>query len=127
MKGLGEQQMKYAEQVAAIIALLLVFWVWLTMIKNNLRESKDKNSTYKITDFDRLVSVIFAGIIFIFSWYYCISNYGYLFGFGLGWIPSAISGLIVFFCFPYVFQLLKIIFVVAYPFVALLILFEVFS
>jgi hypothetical protein len=127
MKGLGEQQMKYAEQVAAIIALLLVFWVWLTMIKNNLRESKDKNSTYKITDFDRLVSVIFAGIIFIFSWYYCISNYGYLFGFGLGWIPSAISGLIVFFSFPYVFQLLKIIFVVAYPFVALLILFEVFS
>ncbi len=119
--------MKYAEQVAAIIALLLVFWVWLTMIKNNLRESKDKNSTYKITDFDRLVSVIFAGIIFIFSWYYCISNYGYLFGFGLGWIPSAISGLIVFFSFPYVFQLLKIIFVVAYPFVALLILFEVFS
>ncbi len=29
------------------------------------------------------------------SWVFCVSQYGYLLGFGLGWIPSAIVGAIV--------------------------------
>lgn len=119
--------MEYGEQITAIIALLLPFWVWFKMVKNNLRGSKDKNASYQIRDPDKRVAIIFACIIFLLSWSYCIYEYGYLFGFGLGWIPSIISAFIAFFFFPYVFQLFKIVFIIAYPFAALSILFEVFS
>jgi hypothetical protein len=34
-------------------------------------------------------------VTFIGSWIYCTSKYGYLFGFGLGWLPSIILGGIV--------------------------------
>ena len=33
---------------------------------------------------------------FFGSWFYCISHYGYLLGFGLGWLPSSILAGIVF-------------------------------
>ncbi len=33
---------------------------------------------------------ITAIIVFIGSWIYCIATYGYLFGVGLGWLPSLI-------------------------------------
>lgn len=33
---------------------------------------------------------ITAIIVFIGSWIYCIATYGFLFGVGLGWLPSAI-------------------------------------
>ena len=29
-------------------------------------------------------------IVFVGSWIYCISEYGYLLGVGLGWLPSMI-------------------------------------
>ena len=29
-------------------------------------------------------------LVFIGSWVYCIATYGYLFGVGLGWLPSVI-------------------------------------
>lgn len=31
-----------------------------------------------------------AIVTFIGSWIYCIATYGYLFGVGLGWLPSLI-------------------------------------
>lgn len=31
-----------------------------------------------------------AIVIFIGAWWYCTATYGFLFGFGLGWLPSAI-------------------------------------
>ncbi len=34
-------------------------------------------------------------IIFISSWIYCVYQYGYLFGFGIGWLPSLILATIV--------------------------------
>ena len=37
-----------------------------------------------------------ALIAFFGSWFYCVSEYGYLFGFGLGWLPSLILAAIVF-------------------------------
>jgi hypothetical protein len=33
-------------------------------------------------------------LIFISSWIYCIANYGFLFGLGLGWFPSIIVAFI---------------------------------
>ena len=99
--------MEYGEQITVIFILLLAFWIWLKLVKSNSQDSEDKDDIPEITDFDRLTSLFFSVVIFLFSWYYCISEYGYLFGFGLGWIPSAISAFIGFFLFPYVFAFIK--------------------
>ncbi|MBK7207660.1 MAG: hypothetical protein IPH91_05190 [Elusimicrobia bacterium] len=37
---------------------------------------------------------ITAFIIFVGSWIYCIANYGFLLGVGLGWLPSLIVAFI---------------------------------
>lgn len=42
-----------------------------------------------------IISFIVGGITFIGSWIYCIAEYGYLFGVGLGWLPSIIVAVIV--------------------------------
>lgn len=33
---------------------------------------------------------------FIGAWWYCAATYGFLFGFGLGWLPAWISALIAY-------------------------------
>ena len=40
--------------------------------------------------------IILAGLSFLGSWIYCISEYGYLLGFGLGWLPSIILSAITY-------------------------------
>lgn len=48
-------------------------------------------------DFEDIYSLGFsitALITFIGSWIYCIAYYGYLFGVGLGWLPSIIVAVI---------------------------------
>lgn len=39
-------------------------------------------------------------IVFVISWIYCVMQYGYLFGVGLGWLPSLIVGFISFYVWP---------------------------
>ena len=39
-------------------------------------------------------------IIFLCSWAYCTAIYGFLFGFGLGWIPSLILAGLASFLWP---------------------------
>ena len=39
-------------------------------------------------------------LVFLGSWIYCIATYGYLFGVGLGWLPSAIVATISAFLCP---------------------------
>jgi hypothetical protein len=46
--------------------------------------------------------VIVGGITFVLAWIYCMATYGFLFGFGLGWLPAAILGVIVGFLWPLV-------------------------
>lgn len=41
-------------------------------------------------DYFGLPAWITAGIVFLGAWIYAIANYGFLFGVGLGWLPSAI-------------------------------------
>lgn len=41
-----------------------------------------------------VVGVITAIIAFLAAWVYCMANYGFLFGFGLGWLPAAILAVI---------------------------------
>ncbi len=48
-------------------------------------------------DAGRVLGLIPAAGTFFASWWYCAATYGYLFGFGLGWIPSLILAGIVYF------------------------------
>ncbi len=42
-------------------------------------------------------------VVFICSWIYCIAEYGFLLGVGLGWLPSAIVGVIAALLWPLLF------------------------
>jgi hypothetical protein len=33
-------------------------------------------------------AAVIGGLSFVISWLYCIATYGFLLGFGLGWLPS---------------------------------------
>ena len=51
--------------------------------------SSSDNAVYAIG------ALITGGITFIGSWIYCVYEYGYLLGVGLGWLPSIIVAVIV--------------------------------
>jgi TPR repeat protein len=55
----------------------------------------------------RIFGSITAIVVFLCSWIYFIATYGYLFGFGLGWLPSGIlaviSGFIAGWLWPLIF------------------------
>jgi hypothetical protein len=42
-----------------------------------------------------LLGAIAGLITFVGAWWYCAANYGFLLGFGLGWLPAAISAALV--------------------------------
>ena len=49
-----------------------------------------------IMDEDLIIGgFLFGGVTFIGCWIYCISEYGFLLGVGLGWLPSLITGVVV--------------------------------
>jgi len=39
-------------------------------------------------------------LVFFGCWIYCIASYGFLFGLGLGWLPSGITAAVVSFLWP---------------------------
>ena len=50
----------------------------------------------------RVGNVIVGMLVFISAWIYCISEYGFLWGFGFGWLPAAILAAILAFLWPVV-------------------------
>ena len=40
-------------------------------------------------------TTITAWIVFVVAWIYCIAEYGFLLGVGLGWLPAGIVAVIV--------------------------------
>jgi hypothetical protein len=42
-----------------------------------------------------LLGIIAALVTFVAAWAYCTIHYGFLFGFGLGWLPAGLLGAIV--------------------------------
>ena len=61
----------------------------------------------------RITFALTALFVFVGSWVYCIFTYGYLFGVGLGWLPSLIvaflAGLIVGFLWPLAIMVIAVI------------------
>lgn len=42
-----------------------------------------------------IVGGLTAIVVFVGAWIYCISEYGFLLGVGLGWLPAVITAIIV--------------------------------
>ena len=42
-----------------------------------------------------MLSVFTGGATILAAWAFCAPTYGFLFGFGLGWLPAAILALLV--------------------------------
>lgn len=59
-----------------------------------------------------------AGIIgicaFLYSWWWCYDQHGYLLGFGFGWVPSAIAGVATFISVWFSITVLLSVLAVAY-------------
>ena len=56
------------------------------------------------SDMDKLSGNLTGFVTFICAWIYCMATYGFLFGFGLGWLPAAILGVMVFFGMAYLWR-----------------------
>jgi hypothetical protein len=48
------------------------------------------------SDFGLWLGIALSGLIFVIAWFYCFVDYGFLLGFGIGWLPSGIMGAMVF-------------------------------
>lgn len=48
------------------------------------------------------IGMLFAIPAFIISYIYCIAIYGFLFGVGLGWLPSFIVAFVVLWLWPFI-------------------------
>lgn len=48
------------------------------------------------------IGIFFGVVAFIISYVYCVKEYGYLFGVGLGWLPSAIVGVVTYIFWAFV-------------------------
>ena len=60
-------------------------------------------------DIGRVLGYIAAPITFLAAYIYCISEYGFLWGFGFGWIPSAILAFLVFLAVMFLWGLVAIL------------------
>jgi hypothetical protein len=45
--------------------------------------------------YGRIIGWVARVLTFIVAYIYCIATYGFLLGFGLGWLPSAILGVVI--------------------------------
>lgn len=61
-----------------------------------------KTSDSKLLAVYEVGAQITWAVVFLAAWLYCIVNYGFLLGFGLGWLPAAILATILSFLWPLV-------------------------
>ena len=76
------------------------------------KPSTQPNRSTSSWDFGEIYDVgrYITGIItFVVSYIYCIASYGFLFGLGLGWIPSLIVGFIAGFLWPLIAVLIIVL------------------
>jgi hypothetical protein len=96
--------------VFALVVIAIVAWAIRRDIR--LRKSGEVLPPVKSTStssFSELLQSIYLLIcavswasIFVVSWIWCIANYGYLLGVGLGWLPSAITATVLCWIWPIV-------------------------
>ena len=57
--------------------------------------------------------LIVWALTFLGSWIYCVVHYGFLFGVGLGWLPSFITAYVVAFMWPLILVMAVLMFLIA--------------
>jgi|CXWL01.1.fsa_nt_gi hypothetical protein len=71
---------------AAIGASLIIFWLFIA--GDFFGGLDEEEYAYR---FDPVLgAMIIAAIVFLLSWAVCTAQYGFLLGFGFGWVPSGI-------------------------------------
>jgi hypothetical protein len=76
------------------------------------QQSTADNSEWYLT-IGTILGAISALAAFLISWWYCAAEYGYLLGFGLGWLPSVILAAIIYFAVRYLWGLPAVLVVLA--------------
>lgn len=56
----------------------------------------------------KVLGILAAVVTFLGAWGYCAATYGFLFGFGLGWLPAGILAVIVGFAVAFLWGLIAI-------------------
>ncbi len=105
-----------------ICTYIFLWYIWILIFQD--RKNVDKKM---YNDFSISISVLFSFIVFLISWGYCILEYGFLFGFGLGWLPSALLALMFFAIFPIIVTIFSPVFLIFYPILFVLSMIEVVS
>lgn len=109
--------------------ILLIFvglcWVWFKAF----HKYKSTSSIYGgdvYNEFALSVAAFAAITTFFCCWIYCIVEYGFLWGFGLGWIPSVLCAGIAVVLVPIAYPLILPIFLYIFPVIFFLSLIEPF-
>lgn len=110
--------MQFLHAIAGFLVFIGLALLLGWMIKRNMRRLKPSHSDGDLIDAtqqqlikERAEREAFSSIyrvgcwitfvpVFIGCWIYCIDTYGFLLGVGLGWLPSAIVGVIAAFLWP---------------------------
>lgn len=66
----------------------------------------DDDAFYRLAG--TILGIVAAAVAFFGGWIYCTANYGFLFGFGLGWLPSALLAGICFLLMRFLWPLVAI-------------------
>lgn len=48
------------------------------------------------------IGIMVGMVVFVTSWFYCVTEYGYMWGLGLGWLPSIFAALLAGWAWPLV-------------------------
>jgi len=83
---MGHDQITGLVVVVGFAILIGTLWAWS-------RTREGGSTSYR--DIGDGIAIIVAAITFIGTYIYCAATYGFLFGFGLGWLPSAILAAMV--------------------------------
>lgn len=60
------------------------------------------------------LGAVLAGLTFLGAWAYCASEYGFLWGFGFGWMASGIAAAIVYAFFRYLWRMVLLLMGIAF-------------
>jgi len=91
-----------------------IFWgIWLSSAKyqqkKNIKPITPPNWKNAITQENyQLGFWITAIVTFLGTWIYCICNYGFLLGVGIGWLPAAITGIVAGLFWPFVLAIMAL-------------------
>jgi len=100
-------------------------WVWLKAF-HKYRSTSHIYDGNVYNEFSLAMAAYVAIPTFFCCWIYCIVEYGFLWGFGFGWMPSILCAGVAVILVPIAYPLILPIFLYTFPVIFLLSLIEPF-